>query len=311
MTDQKLFLTALALAAMIGAGSAEDRSVVVAGLAWDDDSAIVHSTLAEICREINTINATPVQFPLARASEEHVLCFDMQLPAGKISSAVFVVADDALKMIEARGGAVKTLIDPREDEPMNYLEYQAFEQGQIFTIREADTVWFMSKEALHPNLFTWSNPLLKAAGEAMPVYNASAALPSILNMGGDIESLRPQFEASCPIMNEQKQKNAWLPHGPKQQTQINCFGFDYAGFPRKFEAVFADGVLELVWILTAKQEEGRVREALIDAFGPAEETSEKWERFHSGQIALRKDKPEILVISEKLTPYYRKLPLPE
>lgn len=311
MAHRKYILFAVALAAMIGPVNAAEGEGVVAGLAWGDNSKTVHAKLTEICGKTKMINVESVQFPLARDSEEHFLCFDMQLPTGKLEAAVFVIADDALKMIETRGGAIATLIDPRDDEPMNYLDYQVFDKGEVFALPEKDAVWFMSKEALHPNLFTWSNPVLAAADEAMPVYETSAALPDILNMGSDINNLRPQFEASCSIMNEQKQKNAWLPHGPAQQTQINCFGFDYAGFPRKFEAVFADGDLELVWILTAKEEETRVRKALIEAFGPAEEISEKWERFHGGEIALRKDKPEILVISKKLVPYYRERPLPE
>lgn len=68
--------------------------------------------------------------------------------------------------------------------------------------------------------------------------------------------------------------------------------------------VFGDGVLELVWILTAKPEEERVRQALIDVYGPPEHRSANWDVFARGQIALRKDKPEVLAISERLVPFY-------
>ncbi len=315
MIDRRIFFTVLAVGTVFGPASAASLDGVIAGLEWDDDSASVQSTLAEICGDVKVINAEPVQFPLAAHSEQHIVCSGMQLPTGEISSAVFVVADDALKMIEARDGAVKALVEPRSDEPVKYLSYHVFDRGQIFAAAEIDAVWLLSTQALHPNLFSWSNPFLTAPDAPAPIYNPSAVLPDVLALGADFETLKPLFEASCPIMNVEAQREAWLPLGAEQQTQVNCFSFEYAGFPRKFEAVFADGVLELVWILTAKQEEGRIREALIDAFGPSENNTqqnpEKWEIYHNGQIALRKDKPEILAISQKLVPYYANQSLPE
>ena len=34
--------------------------------------------------------------------------------------------------------------------------------------------------------------------------------------------------------------------------------------------------------------------------------TEDWEVFAGERVALRKDKPEVLMISEKMIPYYRK-----
>ena len=69
--------------------------------------------------------------------------------------------------------------------------------------------------------------------------------------------------------------------------------------------IFGDGVLELAWILTGKEEEDRVRQALIKAYGQPELVTDTWEAFKGWQIALRKDKPEVLVLSENLAPIFK------
>jgi len=46
---------------------------------------------------------------------------------------------------------------------------------------------------------------------------------------------------------------------PNAQFQIDCFGVEYAGFPRKIEARFGDDRLNTVWILTGSGEEDRLR----------------------------------------------------
>lgn len=108
------------------------------------------------------------------------------------------------------------------------------------------------------------------------------------------------------MLNIETIEKPWLPNKPASQVQINCVGYEYAGFPRRIEAVFGDDVLEVVWILTGKNEEGRVRRALVEEFGEAEIVNDVWEVFGDQRVALRKDKPEILMISEKMIPYYTK-----
>ena len=152
------------------------------------------------------------------------------------------------------------------------------------------------------NLFTWSNPYLVTT----PSYNTSATTPGFLVFGEKYEQLKPQFERACPMLNIETIEQPWLPNKPTSQIQINCVGYEYAGFPRRIEAVFGDGVLEVVWILTGKNEEDRVRQALVEAFGAAEIVGDVWEVFEGQRVALRKDKPEILMISEKMIPYYTK-----
>ena len=73
---------------------------------------------------------------------------------------------------------------------------------------------------------------------------------------------------------------------------------------RKIEAVFGDGVLQLAWILTGKGEEDRVRSRLQTAFGEAQVVRDDYELFDDGRVALRKDKPEVLLLADELVPLY-------
>ncbi len=305
LLDHKTILAVLTLiVSSAGSHAAEDGDSIIAGLGWESDAAMVESVLKDVCKSVDVANASPVQFPLASDTEQHFRCEDMALPGGSIAKAVFVVADDRLKMAELRGGAVNALVYPGLETQMRYLEYDVYNQASLFVDRKTDTAWLLSVEALHPNLFTWSNPYLDDDQADIPEYDASAATPSLFEPGGELNTLLPIFEAACPLMNVETIKQPWLATNPDAQSQVNCFGYVYAGFPRKIEAVFGDDELELIWILTGKQEEDRVRNALIDAFGAPEMTNDKWDVFSSGRVALRKDKPEVLVISEKLVSYY-------
>ena len=93
---------------------------------------------------------------------------------------------------------------------------------------------------------------------------------------------------------------------PFAQLQIDCFGIEYAGFPRKFEARFGDNKLNVLWILTGKGEEDRIRQELIKHYGKPIFINDDWEIFNDWQIGLRKDKPEVLVMTKEIGMFYKK-----
>ncbi len=299
-------LVVLLIGALSGPGKAANDRSVIAGLAWDDPGSLVVAKLQEVCRDLHIRRAAQVRFPLARHTEQHAVCVGLRLAEEELASAVFVLADDRLKMIEAQGGALRTLLGERTDSSP-YLSWLVFDDGQLIADPASDTVWLLSEEALHPHLFLWPTPFPYRSTDTPPSAASSAALPSFIAFGADLESSTPLFAAACPTMAIREIEDIWLPHEPETQTQIDCLGIDFAGGPRKLEAVFGDGVLELVWILTAKPEEERIRRALVDAHGPVSHASASWEVFEGGRIALRKDVPEVLAISERLVPYYAEL----
>ena len=72
------------------------------------------------------------------------------------------------------------------------------------------------------------------------------------------------------------------------------------GFPRKVEARFGNNILNVVWILTGKGEEDRIRQALIAEFGNPIFVTDEWEIFNDWQVGLRKDKPEVLLMEKSI-----------
>lgn len=271
---------------------------------WGESIAAAVEKLATYCSAVRTIAVQPPSFPLATSKEEHIICRGFRSGEATIDAIAFVFGDDKLIMLEARGGAVAALGAIDSANLRNYMHYEVSDNSERFVDKNADAVWFLSSSALHPNLFTWSNPHLDATDEPAKAYNLSAVAPTMLAFGSTLDELRKSFVANCALLIIEANQQIWLPHEPSSQTQVNCFGFEYAGFPRKIEAVFGDGVLEVVWILTGKPEEDRVREALVAAFGKGATVNENWEVFAGNRVALRKDKPEVLMISERMLPYY-------
>jgi len=120
-------------------------------------------------------------------------------------------------------------------------------------------------------------------------------------MGALLDDLKPVFEKNSDFIVAEKLDGS----DPNAQIQINCFGVEYLGFPRKVEARFGDNKLNVVWILTGKGEEDRIREALINQYGQPIFVNEDWEIFHNWQVGLRKDKPEVLLMEQNIGLEYK------
>lgn len=240
-------------------------------------------------------------FPLASHSESHLLCTNLKTEKGILAQVVFTFADDQLHYIEARGNAISTLLGTRQDTLETFMHYQASFTDRIFGVPKKDQVWMVSPEAAHCNLFTWENPYLTANGPTATTYEQSAVIPDFIQMGGGLSELRSLFEANSSFIYERKLDGS----DPNAQLQLDCFGIEYAGFPRKVEARFGDGKLNVVWILTGKGEEDRIRQKLITQYGAPIFTNDDWEIFENWTIGLRKDKPEVLLLTPELGQFYK------
>ena len=185
---------------------------------------------------------------------------------------------------------------------MVFNGYEVYREDGVFFRTDKDMVCFMDKGGLHPNLFAWENPYLSHPYSFRPKYNDSAEIPECIEMGGELEVLQVRLEEASTFMYAEELDGS----DPNAQLQLNAFGIEYAGFPRKIEARFGDGQLNVVWILTAKEEEDRIRQRLVDAFGPAIDVMEDWEVFANWTVLLRKDKPEVLVLTADLGQFYKK-----
>lgn len=294
-----LFLTTLGMA---GAANADPvLAGRVAGLEFGQDEATVRPILENHCGAVQPVIIEAPNFPLARHSEVHLVCTEFESPGQGIDRLTLTLADDRLVLLFAEGStaALEALAgDPLHD----WLQFAVSWNEMLVIDRAAGRAWIMSPESAHPNLFQWPNPYV--ASSQRIDYEASAARPAVLEFGADLETLKPLFREHC-VFAAIDSYDPWLLSEPALQQQVDCFGFEYAGFPRKIEAVFGDGILQQAWILTGSGEEDRVRSALIEAYGEASYIDQDWEIFDDGRVMLRKDKPEVLMLSEELAPLYR------
>lgn len=275
--------------------------VIFNGIRLEDSVETVAQKLGEISETTNIISKNNPSFPLAEVKEEHLICSKVKTKKGMINKVAFVFADSKLKYIEARGNVYKTLANARTDTARSYLDYDVYIDEKLFLNKKKDAAWILTKEAMHTNLFTWENPYLNLNYKNGVKLNYSNQIPAFLKMGAPIDELKPLFETNSDFTNTEELDGK----DPNAQFQVNCFGVMYLGFPRKVEARFGDDKLNVVWILTGKGEENRIRKALINQYGDPIFVNGDWEIFDNWQVGLRKDKPEVLLMKKEIGLEYK------
>jgi len=280
---------------------------VVSGIMFNDSFATVSSKLGDQCSISQTMVLSPPSLPFAANSEQFLICQNLNLHDAAIEKAAFRFADDKLVLVDLSGGA-KAIFEPRlESDAMMvpFIPWQVHFPELTFLGLESDFVRLVGQDYAQ-SIVLWSPSILNSE-TGLALAEGSAAIPDIIKFGESIDVLGPQFEEQCFNTAVREIEDIWLQTNPNKQVQINCYGFGYAGFNRKIEAVFGDGQLELVWIAGQKPEEDRVRAALIKVYGQPTFVNENWEAFDGWKIALRKDVPEVLMLSDRLVPIYREL----
>lgn len=268
------------------------------GIKMNEEYESVQKKLKEISKKIKTVTTNNPVFPLAKETESHIICTEIKTKRGIIEKAVFTFGDGYLKYIEAHGNVVSTLAPKPDEKSVKYLGYTIYEQEKLFIKKAEDIAWVLNDEAIHPNLFTWQNPYLK---QEVVSKNGFERIPEFIKTGASLEEIKPILEANSDFTQLQKLDGK----DPNAQIQINCFGVMYMGMSRKVEARFGNEELNVVWILTAKPEEDRIRTALIKQFGKPIYVNDKWEIFNDWQVGLRKDKPEVLLMKKEIGYQYK------
>jgi hypothetical protein len=293
------FLAALWLHVAVAATPLLDSGI--AGLSSGDSLKDGLAELETRCQDVGKVSVNPPSFPLAGNTEVHLICHDFTVGEESVGALALTYADGKLVMIFAEGNAADVFLGFASGPVQEYLHFSASFGDLLVADRAADRAWVLSAAAAHPNLFMWANPYVHRSDSAD--YDSSAKTPAILEFGMSLEELQPLYEAQCAF-SHLGAYDVWLLSQPELQQQIDCFSFEFAGFPRKIEAVFGDGALEQAWILTGKGEESRVREALISEYGDPVFVNDNWDVFHGKQVMLRKDKPEVLMLSPRLSELY-------
>ncbi len=299
MKSHKIFLVFLSLIIpFMLSGQAES---IFNDIRLNQSLQVVTQKLGDISESSYIISVEKPSFPLAKSKEEHLVCSQVKTDNGIIRSVVFTFADDKLKYIEARGNARKTLTSKLIDTARTYLNYDVYLPKKLFLKKNEDVAWILTQEAMHTNLFAWENPYLKPDYKHEIASKLSSEIPTFIKMGASFDELKPVLEANSTFTSKEKLDGT----DPNAQVQINCFGVDYLGFPRKVEARFGNDILNVVWILTGKGEEDRIRKALTNQYGKPIFVNDDWEVFNNWQVGLRKDKPEVLLIEKKIGLEYK------
>jgi hypothetical protein len=284
--------------------SALGQSVeLVEGITMGASSADVVEAASRFCESHSVIHAEAVRYPLAGDSEEYVICEGYSGGPLGFERAAFVLADDRLSQVEAFGVGEEELNALMEKPDGEYLGMVYFGRGSVWLDAGAGRMTWLTESALHPNLFAWSVPQLSET--AIEAIGDSTEIPVFIDFNASLDALEPAFERNCSGTARLESHNPWLPNGPDTQVQIDCFGVPFGGFPRKFELVFGDGNLQVIWVLTGKPEQERMLELLRRDWGEPDLVNDGWEVFGGGRISLRKDKPEFLILSEEMIPFYQ------
>lgn len=124
--------------------------------------------------------------------------------------------------------------------------------------------------------------------------------PEVAVWGAELAAVRDGLGALCPGGLEERRFDPPEMPGTRDHRQIDCHGFAFMGAPRTAEFVFADGRLQLLWILMEASDEARVTAGLQARFGPPAVDNAGVTAFPAGRAAWRKDKPEVLFYAPQL-----------
>ena len=264
------------------------------------DRELVAKHLSEQNPDITKFVPESVGFPMARKAEEHWVLEGFERDHGTLDRMVLTFADGELVFVQVSGGVNAWTEQVSDTAYSEYRDFRFYKADGLVLKSSEDKAWILNEAGQHLNLFAWDHPLLQ--GETWPEYSKQVEVPDFLRMGARLNDLEPLLQDASQFIYKQELDGS----DPNADLQLNCFGVEYGGFFRKAEARFGKGQLNAVWILTAKEEESRLRELLTRTYGAPLFISEDWEAYHNWQVFLRKDKPEILFLTETLGQFYKK-----
>ncbi|MEJ2595772.1 MAG: hypothetical protein P8100_11765 [bacterium] len=137
------------------------------------------------------------------------------------------------------------------------------------------------------------------------MHSQSIAKPEIIQFGETKSNIMLAFDQQAKIVSDKQIVPIQLPTAKSSQSQVDCEKFRYAGKKRKIELVFADGILDMVWILTLPEEEDTLIAGFTKMYGKPTHVKEDVTFFLDAGVAVRNDPHEVLFISDRLKPHYK------
>ncbi|MBX3431283.1 MAG: hypothetical protein KF779_16980 [Hyphomonadaceae bacterium] len=297
------FLLAAAFGALALPSAAFAQSTPIRGIELGLSEVAARPLVDAACGTVTRIAVLNTRFPFASNSEVHLRCRNLTLANGRSGGdAVFTFADESLIMIETHGEP--SAIAPDTAPATTIAEYEVFMPQQILLNRRTRQAWIVATPALASIALSWVNP---AWTDDHPVAPSDPfTMPAQIIFGAALSNIEASLEGVCDLMQIQTIEDIWLDTTPTIQQQLDCYGVEIGGYPRKLEFVFGDGQLEQMWVLFGPSDINRLRAALISRYGEPNHVDENYEAFDGWRIALRKDNPEILMGSERLAEIWRR-----
>lgn len=127
----------------------------------------------------------------------------------------------------------------------------------------------------------------------------SISKPEELAFGESVSSIKDKITNKCTRIIEKDIIPITAPLAKESQKQIDCFGFEYAGMPRKVELVFQDGQLDIVWILFPVEEREKLISKFTSIYGEPSMTIEFGTIYLQANAAIRNQPSEVLFASDR------------
>lgn len=250
------------------------------------------------CDRVTRIEVTGTQFPAASSSEVHLRCESLTLADGRpAGDAVFTFADDGLVLIDTRGGADN--LRPENIVPVAEPgEFQVYLPHKIIVNTSNNSASLFDDFAIMPVAMYWENPAWTSDEVSAPMDEFF--LPTEIVFGALQSDMETELQDVCPLVLGRPIEEVWLATNPAVQFQIDCYGYEIGGYPRKLEFVFGNTKLQQVWLMFGVADIPRLREFLTENYGAAISIDEKYEIFDDWRLALRKDIPEIRMVSNEI-----------
>jgi hypothetical protein len=273
------------------------QEIPIEGLEMGQSEGIATAVIAAACDGVARIEVTATRFPAANESEVHLRCSTLTLADGRAGGdAMFTFADDKLVLIHTRGQPGN--LRPDAEPVAQFEDFDVYMPHQIIVNAETGQSAVFGEFPIVPLAFHWNNPAWTA--DTISPTKAEFFLPPEIVFGTSLASMTETLNEACALSVERSIDEVWLVTEPAAQFQIDCYGYEIAGYPRKLEFVFGAETLQQRWVMFGVGDIPRLREFLTVNYGNPISVDEQYEIFDDGRLALRKDIPEIRMVSDEI-----------
>lgn len=290
-------LLPVAMLGLVAINVARAQGTPIEGLEMGQSEGVATAAINAACDGVTRIEVAATRFPAASEYEVHLRCSALTLADGRAGGdAIFTFADDKLVLIHTRGKPENLRPDA---EPVAQLEdFDVYMPHRIIVNTKVAQSAVFGELPIAPLAFHWDNPAWTS--DTISPTNAEFSLPPEIVFGNSLAEMTETLKEACALSVGRSVDEVWLATAPATQFQIDCYGYEIAGYPRKLEFVFGDEILQQMWLMFDIGDIPRLREFLIANYGDPISVDDQYEIFDEGRLALRKDIPEIRMVSDQI-----------